>query len=373
MTDLTLSVSVQQTAPFPLDASFACRPGQVLAIFGPSGAGKTTILRCIAGLHRATRARIVSGDDVWADTASGHEEPPHRRAVGFVAQDYALFPHMTALENVMAPLGGRSRHERQDEARRLLALVHLDRSHNRRPASLSGGEQQRVALARALAREPRVLLLDEPFAATDRAIRRQLQDELDDIRRRLRIPVVIVTHDFDDVVRLATDVVLIDKGRTIAQSTLEELTSRPDLAWLHAATGFGSVFTASVSSRDERRGLATLAFDGGVLFVALDGLTAGSEVRVRVPARDVILAAERPVGISLHNILDGVVTEIHSGVDGHHAVVQLAIGPTRLLAEVTQDAVARLGLAPGRASLALIKSVAVEVIPTHSVAPLALP
>ena len=176
----------------------------MLAIFGPSGSGKTTILRSIAGLYQPAQASVRSGAETWTRHGGRDFAPPHRRAVGFVFQEYALFPHLTAAGNVMTALGHRPRGERRARAEALLTLVHLSGQQDRRPRELSGGERQRVALARALAREPAVLLLDEPFAAVDRLVRRRLQDEIDELRRTLDIPLVLVTHDFDDVVRLAT-------------------------------------------------------------------------------------------------------------------------------------------------------------------------
>jgi ABC-type molybdate transport system permease subunit/ABC-type lipoprotein export system ATPase subunit len=170
---------------------------------GPSGSGKTTILRSIAGLYQPEQARVRAGDETWSDTGGRIFAPPHRRAVGFVFQEYALFPHLSAAGNVITALGHRPRRERRARARDLLSLVHLPDQQDRRPQELSGGERQRVALARALAREPAVLLLDEPFAAVDRLVRRRLQDEIDELRRTLDIPLVLVTHDFDDVIRLA--------------------------------------------------------------------------------------------------------------------------------------------------------------------------
>jgi molybdate transport system ATP-binding protein len=227
-----LSVKLRQDAPIPLDVEFECAPGDVLAIFGPSGSGKTTILRSIAGLYRPATAQVRSGDETWTDTEAGTFAPPHRRAVGFVFQEYALFPHLTAIGNVMTALGHRDRSERRDRAEALLALVHLADRADRRPHQLSGGERQRVAVARALAREPSVLLLDEPFAAVDRAVRRRLQDEIDSLRRTLDIPMVLVTHDFDDAVRLATQVLVIERGREIARGPVADLMARPDLAWM---------------------------------------------------------------------------------------------------------------------------------------------
>jgi molybdate transport system ATP-binding protein len=227
---------------------------------------------------------------------------------------------------------------------------------------MSGGERQRLALARALARDPSVLLLDEPFAAIDRAIRRELQASLDDIRRTLDIPVILVTHDFDDVVRLATDVLLLERGHRVASGPIEKVLAQPDLAWLGQAVGLGSVFDATVAAIDADRGLATLTFDGGTLIASTTNAPVGTSVRVRIPAREIILATHAPEGLSLHNIWAGDVTAVHRDLATNRAVVQILVGQTRLLAEVTPDAVTKLGIAPGLAVYALIKSVAIEVV-----------
>jgi molybdate transport system ATP-binding protein len=173
--------------------------------------------------------------------------------------------------------------------------VHLSGKAKRRPHELSGGERQRVALARALAREPAVLLLDEPFAAVDRAVRRQLQDEINTMRRSLDMPMVLVTHDFDDVVRLATHVLILERGRTVAAGDVPSLMSRPDLSWLREAVGLGSVFAAMVGERHTDRGLVELRFEGGTLLASNRDVTPGLAVRVRIPAREVILATRPPM------------------------------------------------------------------------------
>jgi len=357
-----LAVSLRQQGPIPLDVEFTCDPGAVLAIFGPSGSGKTTILRSIAGLARPAHARVQSGGDTWTDTEAGVSWPPHRRAVGFVFQEYALFPHLTALGNVMTALGHRPRAERRARAEELLDLVHLAGHASRRPHELSGGERQRVALARALAREPAVLLLDEPFAAVDRSVRRRLQNEIDSLRRTLRVPLILVTHDFEDVVRIATHVLLLEHGRTIAYGPLSTLMSRPDLSWLREAVGLGSVFEATVSRVDLGRGLVELAFDGGTLLAPAQHLTAKTVVRVRVPAREIILATTAPTGLSLHNVLSGTVSEIHADPAFDAVMVQLTVGRILLLAEVTRDAIDKLDINVGRRLHALIKSVSIELV-----------
>jgi len=180
-----LSVCLRQSGPIPLDVEFACAPGELVALIGPSGAGKTTILRSIAGLYRPAAARIECGGETWAATDAKVWRPPHQRRVGLVFQSYALFPHMSALANVEAALGDRPARDRQRAAQDLLERVDLDGVAHRKPDQLSGGQQQRVALARAMARDPQVLLLDEPLSAVDRRTRRKLREVLTSIRTLL--------------------------------------------------------------------------------------------------------------------------------------------------------------------------------------------
>lgn len=362
MADRGLAVALRQAGPIPLDVAFACEAGQVLAIFGPSGSGKTTVLRSIAGLYTPEHGIVRADGECWLDTASRLVVPPHRRRVGLVFQDYALFPHLTALGNVMAALSHRPRAERRRRAEALLARVHLEGRLERRPAALSGGECQRVALARALAREPAVLLLDEPFAAVDRAVRVHLHGEIEELGRSLDIPIILVTHELDEVLRLATHLLVLHEGRGVAHGPLEALTSRPDLIWLRDAIGLGSVIETTVAAVQPDRGLIELAFEGGLLVAPARGGRTGDRVRVRIPAREVILATAPPAGLSLHNVLPGTVTMVEEEPDGDRVIVQLLVGRVHLLAEVTRDAVARLAIAPGARLYALVKSVSLELV-----------
>lgn len=218
-----LSIRIAQTRPFPLEVEMAVGAGELVAVVGPSGGGKTTLLRAIAGLHRPAVGRISSGGEVWLDTDAGVALAPQQRSVGLVFQSYALFPHMSALANVTAALGHLPRAARPDRARTLLAQVHLEGLEQRRPAALSGGQQQRVALARALAREPEALLLDEPFSAVDRRTRRALQAEIEGLRGRIQAAIVLVTHDLDEAMGLADRIVVLDQGRVLMTGTPAEV------------------------------------------------------------------------------------------------------------------------------------------------------
>ena len=222
-----LQVRLRQATPIPLAVEFSCDEGELLALIGLSGSGKTTTLRSIAGLYSPRDALVRCNGAVWLDTQHGINLPPHRRPVGLVFQTYALFPHMTSLGNVAVALQHRPAKERVERARELLALVHLAGLEERRPAALSGGQQQRVAVARALAREPAVLLLDEPFSAVDRPTRRKLHAELAELRQSVRIPIVLVTHDVDEAEALADRLCVIDLGETLQTGRPTELKGAP--------------------------------------------------------------------------------------------------------------------------------------------------
>ena len=227
MHDRALEVEIAQDGPIPLDLALCCREGELMVLTGPSGAGKSTVLRTIAGLYRPTTARIVCNGEVWLDTKRGINRPPHERRVGLVFQSYVLFPHMSARDNVTVAMGNRSHDERRRAADVLLARVHLAGLESRKPASLSGGQQQRVALARALAREPQVLLLDEPLSAVDRRTRRLLLADVVDVRPTVRAPIILVTHELDGVTEFADTLVVLDCGRVLQQGAPRAVMEAP--------------------------------------------------------------------------------------------------------------------------------------------------
>ncbi len=219
-----LDLRLKTSAPVPLDLSLDVAPGEILALIGRSGAGKSSILNAIAGFLPHGQGHVRVSGETWFDSEAGIRLPPHMRRLGFLFQAYALFPHKSALGNVMMAMG-----PSPDEAaaHRWLARVHLEGLEDRRPARLSGGQQQRVALARALAREPRLLLLDEPFSAVDRPTRRALADTIRELRQSLAMPVILVTHDIEDAARLADRIAILEAGRIIQQGPTADVIANP--------------------------------------------------------------------------------------------------------------------------------------------------
>ncbi|MBM3570716.1 MAG: ABC transporter ATP-binding protein, partial [Alphaproteobacteria bacterium] len=283
-----LDVRLRQARPIPLDAAFGVAAGELLALVGPSGAGKTTCLRMIAGLDRPADGRISGRGGAWFDAAAGIDRPPQARAIGMVFQHYALFPHLGALDNVALALGHRPAEARAARARELLDLVNLAGLEARKPAQLSGGQQQRVALARALARDPAALLLDEPFAAVDQVTRRKLQRELAQLRRRLAMPIVLVTHDLDEAAALADRMAILSQGRTLQIGPPAEILARPKDAQVARLVGLTNLFSARVLGHE---GDFTLLDWNGRRIEArrAEGFAAGAEVGFVVPRAGVIL------------------------------------------------------------------------------------
>ena len=316
---------------------------ETVALVGPSGAGKTTVLRAVAGLHRPTRGRVELGGEVWFDGARGVHLPPEERAVGYVFQDYALFPHLSVAGNVA--FGGRAR------AGELLERFRISHLARVRPGELSGGERQRVALARALAREPAVLLLDEPLAALDADTRAHVRGELAGLLRELALPTVVVTHDFADAAVLAGRIAVLVDGEIVQAGAAEALIAAP-------TTGFVASFTGANVLRGRARpgpaGLTEVVLaDGTRLLSASAGR---GTVALVVHPWDVSVALEAPDD-SMQNHVTGAVASV--APVGNRA--RVTIGP--LTAEVTAASVERLGLRPGTRAVASFKAVATRLLP----------
>jgi molybdate transport system ATP-binding protein len=356
---MTLSVAVShEQGVFRLDAAFECGEG-VTALFGPSGAGKTTLVNAIAGLVRPVRGRIALDGETLFDAERGIHVPARERRFGYVFQEGRLFPHLTVTQNLAySRWFGRGASPRADFDH-IVALLGIGDLLERRPAQLSGGERQRVAIGRALLARPRLLLLDEPLASLDGPRRDEILRYLELMRDDVRVPIVYVSHSVEEVVRLASTVVLLAGGKVAATGHVEDVMGRPDLRAAAGVFEGGTVIDAKVIAQDMQYDLATLAFDGGTLVVTnLDALI-GEPVRVRIRARDVSIALERPQRVSIQNVLRATVASIGSPVGGV-VDVSLSIGAAALRSRVTRRSAEQLALAPGMEVYAMIKAVSLD-------------
>jgi molybdate transport system ATP-binding protein len=348
---------------FVLDASFAAPAPGVTALFGPSGCGKSTILAAVAGLLRPVAGRIALDGATLLDTAARVMLPPERRRCGVVFQDARLFPHLSVETNLRYGLrrAPREAAERGPGFEEVVALLGVGHLLGRRPRALSGGERQRVALGRALLSRPALLLMDEPLAALDAPRRAEVLPFLARLRdtTAARVPILYVTHALEEVDALADRLVLMESGRVLAEGPTEALLARTDLPLLAGRRDAGVLLPCTVLDHDAARGLTRLGFAGGELLVPLRPREApGARLRLRLRARDVSVATERPRGISVHNILPARLVGIAPAPTPHEAFLRLQVGPSLLLARVARDAVAALGLGPGMELWALVKSVA---------------
>ena len=339
---------------FRLRASFTAPTPGVIALFGASGAGKTTLVNAIAGLGPATGSVRLDGT-TWLDSALGLAVPAERRRIGYVFQDARLFPHLDVEGNLRygehrTPAG--PRYAEHDE---IVALLGLGALLRRRTHQLSGGERARVALGRALLSQPRLLLLDEPLASVDGARRDEVLPYLESLRDRFAIPMLYVSHQYDEVLRLATHVVVLAGGTVVASGTPADLSLDPRFRGLVGRDAVGAVLEADVAAVDATTGLVSVAVGRGQLRLALAGASVGARLRLQVLARDVILATEPPHGLSVRNALAGVIAEIVAdGRDEALAIVDLA--GSRLISRLTREAVEELKLKPGLPVWALVKA-----------------
>jgi molybdate transport system ATP-binding protein len=327
---------------FDLELALEVGPEPV-ALAGPSGAGKTTVLRAVAGLFTPARGRIVLGGEVWLDTALGVNLPPEERSVGFVFQDYALFPHLTVEQNV--GFAGRA------AVRELLERFRIDHLAMVRPGELSGGERQRVAVARALARGPKVLLLDEPTAALDAHTRATVRLELRDLLHGIGLPTLLVTHDFEDAAALAGRVGVLVDGHVVQLGSPTQLVDAPADPFVASFTG-GNLIPGLASRRE--RGLTEIALETGGFLFSTDDLE--GRVGVVVHPWEISVAREAPADSALNHVRAPILALTPAGNR-----VRVRVG--HLTAELTAASVERLGLRQGDVVVASFKATATRLVP----------
>ena len=356
MRGLTVSVTGRNGA-FAVEADFAAGAG-VTALFGPSGAGKTTLLKMIAGTLRPESGRIAVGDFTLFDAGRGINLAPEKRRIGYVFQDARLFAYMSVKRNLTYArwAGGRSATRDFEEVVALLGIAHL---LDHRPATLSGGERQRVAIGRALLSDPALLLLDEPLSSLDHARRQEILPFIERLRDESHVPIVYVSHEIDEVARLADEIVLLSAGKATASGPAAEIFPLIDAA----SDSAGVLLEGVVSAYDNAYKLAEIDLGGASFQLSDAGLKLGMHVRLRVRARDVSLARHAPEAISIRNILPVTVTGIEAGEGPDappNAYVALDFRGRRLGARLTRRSVDELALSAGDNVVALVKAVSVD-------------
>jgi molybdate transport system ATP-binding protein len=351
-----LQVDVHKSlATFGLHVRFAAPTPGVVALFGRSGCGKTTTINIIAGLLRPDAGSVELDGELLQDSDSARWLPPERRHTGYVFQDARLFPHLSVLGNLQYGARRSGRPSAAGDFDRVVTLLGLQALLQRRPHKLSGGERQRVALGRALLARPRLLLLDEPLASLDAARRDEVLPYLIGLRDEFALPMVYVSHNFTEVLQLATHVVMLDAGQVVAQGSLNEISLDRSARRLVGPEFVGTIVEGTVSSADAGAGIAQLQVGGGSLTISRRGAVVGERLRVQLLAGDIILATEEPRGLSVRNSLRGVVAAIDAeehDVTTIHVDVQGLI----VLAQITREAQLVLRLMPGMQVWVLVKA-----------------
>lgn len=355
---MTLDISVaHRFSNFGIDVSFQA-PNGITALFGRSGSGKTTVVNAVAGLLYPQRGRICVNGHSLLDTDARINVAVHNRRVGYVFQDARLFPHLTVRQNLQFgarfnPIAGAT--SRFDK---VVDLLGIDQHLGRRPGTLSGGEKQRVAIGRALLSNPRILLMDEPLAALDEARKAEILPYLERLRDELDIPILYVSHAVPEVARLATTLVALSDGQVIVHGPAAEVLADPNTFPVLGRQEAGSFVVATVIGHDPSDGLSELSFSGGRIFTPYFSAEPGARLRVRIRARDIILALRPPEDTSALNILPGVIRSI-GDYEGAIVDVSVRCGDADLLARITRRSLTKLGLREGTPCFAILKSVAV--------------
>jgi molybdate transport system ATP-binding protein len=354
-----LSVSVtHRLGGFTLDAAFES-DGGLTALFGRSGAGKTSLINAIAGLYRPDKGRIAVDGVVLTDTATGVFVPAHSRRVGYVFQEGRLFPHLNVRQNLVYGRWFAPKTMGAGEFDQVVELLGLGQLLARRPVNLSGGEKQRVAIGRALLARPRLLVMDEPLASLDEGRKGEILPYIERLRDQAGVPIVYVSHQVAEVARLATTMVLLNEGRVAAVGPTAAIMGRIDLFPLTGRAEAGAILATRVAGHDRAFGLTTLQAAAGELRVPHLDLPVGAALRIRIRARDVMIALQPPQGLSALNVLPGTVAEI-GRADGPIVEMRLDCAGEALIARLTRRSVETLGLSPGCPVYAVIKSIAFD-------------
>ncbi|MGA2398722.1 MAG: molybdenum ABC transporter ATP-binding protein [Steroidobacteraceae bacterium] len=357
---MSLKVAVEKRfESFALDVTFDAPTPGVVALFGPSGCGKSMTINIIAGLLVPDRGKISLDDGVLLDTARQVAVAAERRGIGYVFQDARLFPHLNVASNLKYAQR-RARRAPYVSLERVLSLLDLEPLLERRVHQLSGGERQRVAIGRALLSQPRLLLLDEPLAALDRERREEVLPYLETLRDQLSIPMIYVSHQFDEVLRLATDIVLMQSGKVAAEGSITQMSLDPKLRALIGPDAVGAVLDGTVIGEDAASRLVRVRVGDGEIRVEAALLAAGTRLRVQLLARDVIVSTRAPQYLSVRNSLQGVVTSVEDDGEGSDLIaIDIGAGAS-ILARVTHAATRELAVANGIPVWALIKAVSLR-------------
>lgn len=360
MTEVASGLQVQlqyQRGDFALNVDISVPPRGITALFGPSGAGKTTCLRAIAGLGPGIAGRIAFAGDVWQDSSTRRLVPAHRRRIGYVFQEASLFPHLSVSGNLDYSQR-RARGNRPVDREALLEQFGVGHLLARKVDSLSGGERQRVAIVRVLLSDPVLLLLDEPLSALDAPARRELLGCLEQLHAELSVPTIYVSHAIDEVARLADHLVVMEAGRVLSQGSLQPTLAHGQLP-LAMSDQLGVVIEGQVVARDPVDHLIELVFDGGRLWLPRRAEHVGDRLRCRISARDVVLSTSAPAtGCSALNVLEAVVVGMTDAAHPSQCIVRLDVHGTILLASITRRSWRSLALAPGLRVWAQVKATA---------------
>jgi molybdate transport system ATP-binding protein len=343
---------------FTLDAKFTAQ-GRFIALFGRSGSGKTTLINIIAGLIRPDRGRVVIDGRTLTDTARGIFVPSYRRRLGTVFQEGLLFPHMNVRRNLLFGAWFAGSGDRKASLAYVTALLGIGDRLNRHTGGLSGGEKQRVAIGRALLASPKLLLMDEPLASLDEPRKQEIMPYLERLRDEARIPVVYVSHSVAEVARLSDTLVILAAGKVLAAGPTMELMQRLDLIPAAGGDEAGALIEAIIESHDDAYGLTSLVSRAGTWRVPRLDISPGKTVRMRIKARDVMIATRRPEELSALNVIPALVDEI-GAMDGPGVEIRLNCGGEALVARLTRYSAERLSLALGTPVFAIVKSVSFD-------------